>query len=525
MQLQEKSAMAYIAYSTPKKNGAVYASLVESHRHKSDVKQERIANLGRVIDKEQGIFRSRDKGLFRYSIQEGYSDIRDCDLSLLQSTGVIPQQMKERLILDFGDSYILDQYMQSCPILRMFGDILPDERDTVLSLLFYRILSDKKAYCHAGAWWNGNYARLLFPEAHLASQRISEILVRLGCEEVLRDFFARYLEALYGHKRDAGVAILIDSSGLPNASGMHITQLSNHNGDINHEIRLIYVIDRRNGMPIYFRYCPGNIVDVSTLCTTMAELSQYNVSVDYAIVDAGYFSEGNIKELYSRNVRFITRLAPNRKIYKEVIASQLEDILASKYAIRYGTRLVHMKKTSINLYGYTGYAYVGVDIDNRNSQMKRVMFNSMDDKLSDKEIDQRVAQLGIFMLLSSEDMDTNAILPLYYMRQQVEQVFDIAKNNADILPLRIQGEDTFRGHLMLTFLATAILHKLQRDIIAKRKKGDKTNPEGAFFRLRNQKCKVYTDNIIPQEAVKEINDIYKLLAIGYPASIPRISQM
>jgi hypothetical protein len=72
---------------------------------------------------------------------------------------------------------------------------------------------------------------------------------------------------------------------------------------------------------------------------------------------------------------------------------------------------------------------------------------------------------------------------------------------------------------MLTFIATAILQKLQRDIIALRKKGDKTNPEGAFMKLRNQKCKVYRDNIVPQEAVKEINDIYKLLGIDCPTII------
>ncbi len=30
------------------------------------------------------------------------------------------------------------------------------------------------------------------------------------------------------------------------------------------------------------------------------------------------------------------------------------------------------------------------------------------------------------------------------------------------------------------------------------------------MKLRNQKCKVYEQNIIPQEPVKEVNDIYKL---------------
>lgn len=83
------------------------------------------------------------------------------------------------------------------------------------------------------------------------------------------------------------------------------------------EVRLIYVIDRRNGMSVYFRYCPGNIVDVSTLCTTTTELAQYGISIDYAIVDAGYFSEDNVRELYRNNIYFVTRLYPKRKTYTE----------------------------------------------------------------------------------------------------------------------------------------------------------------------------------------------------------------
>ena len=73
---------------------------------------------------------------------------------------------------------------------------------------------------------------------------------------------------------------------------------------------------------------------------------------------------------------------------------------------------------------------------------------------------------------------------------------------------------------MLTFLATVLLQKLQRDILTRRKKKDKTNPEGALFTLKNQKCKVYSNVIVPQEAVKVINDVYKLFQIKCPAIIP-----
>ena len=90
-------------------------------------------------------------------------------------------------------------------------------------------------------------------------------------------------------------------------------------------------------------------------------------------------------------------------------------------------------------------------------------------------------------------------------------MFDIGKNDAGILPLRIQNEDTFRGHLMLTFLSTVLLQKLQQDILMKGKKSDITNLEGALMMLRNQKCKVYSDEIVPQDGTKSIKDVYRLL--------------
>lgn len=508
--------MAFIAYSKPK-NGAIYATVVESIRHGKKIEQKRLENLGRVIDREKGIYQNRKRGIFQYTLKDGFSSVDGSMFIKSHKPEVIE---KEKLILDFGDSFVLDEYLRTLPFYHACCCAMPSDSDTLFSLLFYRILADKKAYCYAQTWWAGNYAGILFPYAKLHSQRISEFLAALGREEVQRHFFEDYLASIYGNKnRTSG--ILVDSTGLDNASKMSITQLNNHNGELSMEVRLIYVIDRRNGMPVYFRYCPGNIVDVSTLCTTMAELSQYDVSIDYAIVDAGYFSEGNVKELYQNKVHFVTRLAPNRKIYKQAAKDTSSDILSSKYAVRYGNRLVYLKKKKVDVYGYEGFAYIGIDMDSRNQQFKRAAFAAIDDGTPPDEMDARIANLGMFMLLSSDDMETSEILPLYYTRQQVEQVFDIGKNNADLLPLRIQNEDTFRGHLMLTFMATAIFQKLQRDIISRRKKKEKINPEGALMKLRNQKCKVYEKNIIPQEPVKEINDIYKLLKIECPTSISR----
>jgi hypothetical protein len=198
--------MAFIRYM-PKSNGYEYASLLDGVRTGSKVNQKYLGNLGRVIDKDNGIFQSRERGMFRYTVEEGFCELPDA-YSKRQSS-----MKEEQLILDFGDSFFLSQYLKQQIFRDAFYQILPDQIDTLLSLVFYRILTDKKANCYADTWWQGNYASMLYPKAKLASQRVSEFLADVGSEEVQRRFFQEYFRILYGEQGTTG--ILIDSSGLP----------------------------------------------------------------------------------------------------------------------------------------------------------------------------------------------------------------------------------------------------------------------------------------------------------------------
>jgi hypothetical protein len=85
-----------------------------------------------------------------------------------------------------------------------------------------------------------------------------------------------------------------------------------------------------------------------------------------------------------------------------------------------------------------------------------------------------------------------------------------------MLPLRAQNEDTFRSHLLMTFAASVIVKKLQDSL-----KDTLYNPISVFLNLRNQKCKVYESRVIPQEAFKKTNDVYKHFEIPCPTDISR----
>jgi transposase len=142
----------------------------------------------------------------------------------------------------------------------------------------------------------------------------------------------------------------------------------------------------------------------------------------------------------------------------------------------------------------------------------------VEDDLGPEEIDSSLSTLGMFIMISSEEIDTKEVLPLYYARQQIEQVFDIAKNYTDILPLRVHGEDTFRGHLLLCFIATIICKRLQGEL--RTPKG--VNLIGLFKELKEPEVQgVRFAGWVVQEATKKVNDSYKALKLKSPDRIAR----
>ena len=306
------------------KNGVEYASVYTPRRVNGN-KVNDPEYLGRVIDKNKGIFRSRARGEFTYNLESGYGDV-DTSHNIMR---------EERLILDFGDAYILHEAMKNCILYDVFHGLLPGQTDTLMSILAYKLLG-RCANRHAEDWWEGSYARILHPKAKLRSQRISEFYQNLGDEGIHRNFFVSYLNIVCQSKR-AGV--LIDSTGMPNDIRFPLTAPNTHNGVTSNETRLLMVVDRITHMPLYFRYNAGNIVDVTTLRSTIAELEAFGVNTDYAIVDAGYCSKDNMQSLYGKNndgdksIPFLTRIGSNLTMYKTLVSEHADDLIKSKYML------------------------------------------------------------------------------------------------------------------------------------------------------------------------------------------------
>ena len=120
------------------------------------------------------------------------------------------------------------------------------------------------------------------------------------------------------------------------------------------------------------------------------------------------------------------------------------------------------------------------------------------------------------MLASSRHIAVKYVLPLYYTREDIEQVFDITKGYAKALPLNVQSIDTFRGHLLMVFISTIILRLFQRTLAK-----PPYSLDDVMSVIRNQKSKVFDEFVISTEPTKKQNELYKLVGVKPELSITR----
>ncbi len=512
----------YLAYD--KKNGVEYAKICTGKRVDGKVTIDQVS-LGRVIDKEKHIFHNKKRGFFSYDVNsDQYGEV---DIATMPE--IKRKNRKEKAILTFGNAWFLDWFIKEINMYDAIGALGYGNTDSVRAMVMFYILSQMANY-YAEEWLEDSYAHILYPNANLSSQRVSDLLEAIGDETSYRAFFHRYFLDVV-NKTEGGEDILIDSTGLPNNIHFPLTAISNHNGKISNEVRLIYVVQRESNLPLYFKYIPGNVIDVSTLSRTIKELKAYNVDTKFAILDAGYLTEANTKELYDNNISFISRLPEKTNLYKKLISEFSPKLEDEKNLVEYNGRYVYLIRARVVLNGSESrilrddeeplpgegniaYAYVGRDIEMQSMEASRIFDNAKAYGYSTEELHRIRMMKGLFVLYSSRPIKVIEILAKYYTRQQIEQVFDLCKNNTKMLPLRTQTEETFRGHLVLAFIASVIVKILQEKL-----KNTKMNPQGVFFSLSNQRCKVFDGRVITCEFTRKSNDVLKFFKLKCPVEI------
>ena len=405
-----------------------------------------------------------------------------------------------REIVNFGDTNILHRCLQNSKLNKAIEAILPDSIDTLKVLLFHKII-DGGASKSVSNWYDGNIAKVFFPNARVDSQRISEFLASLGNENVQRQFFKSYMSEI----ADISGDVVIDSTGLENEANLPITEYSGKSEQ--NEARMIMVIDRVTHMPLYFRLVAGNIVDVSTLTTTFSLMKNFGVEPAFAVMDAGYYSSDNVKSLCKSKISFLSRLPAGRKLYSQMIEQTSQTLENPENIVVYNKRSLYIQKVKVDLYGYVGYAYICCDIKQKGVKLDKFLRDAKDDNLTNDEIKAKIPFIGKFILVSNKELKPEELLPLYYTRQVAETTFGFAKTKLNLLPLRVHNLQTLKGYTFLSYVALLLSLEIQNKL------KEVCTLQETLGVGHNQFCEIFDREFISLEPNRRLKEIYGMLGV------------
>ncbi len=493
-----------------------YASVAVSSRDKKDT-SVKYTYLGKVIDKEKGIFKSKERGYFTYNLETNeYGDVSDDFIPPIDSD----RRRTVRKCLEFGDSFLIDTLLWKSGFWEVIDTIPWANKDTLRAMVIFYIVS-LLPNCDATVWYNNNIICKLYPKARMDSQGISDFLEKIGKRESQAIFQEKYIQFVFdNYSKDKNV--LIDSMGLPNKSKIIITQTNIHNGKKSVEARIVIVAQKSTGIQMYFQVVPGNINDSISLKRILAHCAQLGLTVSECLLDAGYCTDINLDEFYDENheciIKYITRPKSTSKYYIDALPKVLPTLETKENFVQYGDRFLFISRIPVNVgkkSDQPAFLYVGLDTGRLSDELHKLLKRAKKDKLSIEKVFEGMENQGIFSLISGHEIPVEEILPEYYIRQEIEQLNDVAKNHTKLLPLRCHKVETFEGHVFLSMIGLAVVRFIQIQL------NDSELYLGSrFTALRAQKIYLYSSNAVTDSPMKIANDIYKAFKIDPPVKIP-----
>ena len=178
--------------------------------------------------------------------------------------------------------------------------------------------------------------------ADLKSQRISELLDRIGSSDLYRQFSSDLISRI-----NPGNSLLYDITSLPSYGSAEILEYGHAKDHPELEqINLGMVMERSRNIPLFFEIYGGSIPDVVTLKRTVEGIRKLIPRMEI-ILDRGFFSYENMSLLKDDSYIIAASLVP--KAVKNVFSSASRTVDRADNVIMYGNEPIFCKQISFTM--------------------------------------------------------------------------------------------------------------------------------------------------------------------------------
>lgn len=400
----------------------------------------------------------------------------------------------------YGATYLLNSISDSIGITQDLELCFPNEYKQILSIAYYLILENNNPLYRFEKWGmthNHPYGK------DISSPRSSELFASIT-DEAVTQFFR-----LQGKRRIEKEYWAYDSTSISSYSEIlnQIQYGKNKENDRLAQLNLLLVFGEESGLPFYYRKLAGNIPDVKTVKSLLADLDVLGLGKIKLVMDRGFYSEANINGLYRDHLKFLIGVRISLTLIRKELDAVHDDI-----------RQFQNYEQSLDTYGYTvpiewtytqGRPYKGDTLTEKRRMYLYLYYNidkgaenerNFDNKISEyynelicgekneshekdyqkyfeiKKTPKRGIQVtvkndaireakryfGYFALASNEKMEAFTALKIYRMKDVVEKAFGNIKERLNMRRLLVSSERSLDGKLFVEFVALIFISYINK---------------------------------------------------------------
>jgi len=476
-----------------------------------------------------------------------------------ESTGEIIPKAAERdvkITKSFGPPYLLDIVGSEIQLRSKLSKAFGEDGDSILAVAMSKLLHQTSLKNLHHVLDDSFLPEMYSLKESFSSQWLSSFLERLSSKDAAMTSF--YNSLIAGEDE----TLIFDITSLSSAS-RNINWLEygyNRDGLDLPQVNLGLVLSLHRHIPLYFKLFPGSINDVVTLKNLVAEIKAFGITKSLFILDRGFYSENNIKEMNSEKIDFILPLPFGIKVGKGLISETNRDIENPINAKRFGGDIFYVLENEIEIGGVNVFGYVLFN-KKREGLETNSFFNRLIDienMLDGKEvrgnpfehfertagnfaryfectvngkvislrrrtnaISQAVNRFGKTILISSIKRSWDEVLSLYRERDEVEKKFDDLKNELEVTPLRVQKIATLQGLLFIFFLSLVL-----RAMLLRRARNAKLLEKSSIEEILMELAKIRAVKVGEKWRLTEISKkqrtILEKMKIGVPVEVDMV---
>jgi transposase len=289
-----------------------------------------------------------------------------------------------------------------------------------------------------------------FKELAFSDKTISSILKDIGLNQGMTEMFMR--EFIPENE-----LVLVDATPIFSKSkNIHEARLGyNNKKQWDPQVNLLYLYSKDSSLPLFFKLSPGDVREVKTL-----ELALLSAGIKNAVIvgDKGFTSKLNIEIIESNDIKYILPLKRNDSNvdYSDINLGKSAMKSFFKFKDRY---IWYISKTLENNKRITVFLDDQLRVSEEHDYLDRIEKNPS--KYSLEGFQSKQVSMGTIATIDNlPDKSPKEIYQTYKSRCEIEQLFDIFKNELDADKTYMHSIESLRGWMFINHLALVAYYKI-----------------------------------------------------------------